>query len=167
MAWSQNTFNDFGGATSDLFAAGGDVFKGMGDQAEAGNYKMAASLAEQNAQYTATSTAIKLAQSQRNIYQSISGTEAAAAGAGLQQSGSVKDILADSAQQGEIQKQTLSQQGFITEAGYKEQAAADTSMASAEGMAAIGSDIAAGGAAITSGIKGASGLASLGLLLAV
>lgn len=164
MAWSQNTFNDFGGATSDLFAAGGDIFKGLGDEAEAGNYKQAATLADQNAQYTATSTAIKLAQEQRGIYQSISGTQAAAAGAGLQQAGSVKDILADSAQQGELAKQTLSQQGFITEEGYKEQAAADRTMASAEGMAGIGSGLAAVGSTITAGIKGAAGLASLGIL---
>jgi len=77
----------------------------------------------------------------------------------------VKDILAASAQQGELQKQVLAQQGYITEEGYKEQAAADTNMAEAAKEAAMGSDIAGIGSTITGAIKGVAGLASLGVFL--
>ena len=164
MALSSSTFSDAAGSISDLFNAYGDYEKGRGDLAEAQNYGIAADLANKNAAFTATSTAIKLAQSQRNIYQSLSSTQAEAAGAGLKESGSVKDILADSAQQGELQKQVLQQQGYITEAGYKEQAQSYQNMAAAEREAASASDVAGIGSTVTGVIKGAAALAPLLLL---
>ncbi len=90
--------------------------------------------------------------------------QAAAAGSGLAESGNVKDILAESASQGELQKQVLAQQGYITEAGYEEQVQSYTNMAKYAQSAATASDIAAGGAILTGGIKGLAGLAALGLL---
>jgi len=52
----------------------------------------------------------------------IGGEKAAQAGAGFAASGSGLDVLADSARQGALAKETLGQQGSITEAGYQEQA---------------------------------------------
>jgi hypothetical protein len=58
--------NDIGGAisgvgsaVSDLFAAEGAQYKAEGEQFEKENYQLASTLADQNEQFTKTSTAIK------------------------------------------------------------------------------------------------------------
>jgi hypothetical protein len=130
---SSSTFSNAGGAVSDLFNAFGaeqqgqisseaTQLKAQGDLAEAQQYGLAQTLAQQNEQYTAQSTAIQHAQQTRNTTMQIGGQKAAQAGAGFAASGSGLDILADSASQGALAKATLGQQGLITEAGYQEQA---------------------------------------------
>lgn len=140
-------FGDFGSAVSDMFAA-------QGDKAEAQNYQLAAKLATQNEQYTELSTAIKNQQADRQIYQQIGGQTAAIAASGFTTGGSGGDLLRESAQQGSLSHAVLSEQGYIQEQGYKEQAQSYTNMASAAENAATGAEI--GGV-----IKGIAGVASL------
>ncbi|MGA2056924.1 MAG: hypothetical protein ABSG88_16615 [Bradyrhizobium sp.] len=128
--FSSSTFSNAGGAVTDLFSAVGaeeqgqisseaTQLKAQGDIAEAQQYGLAQTLAQQNEQFTAQSTAIQQA---RSTTMQIGGQQAAQAGAGFAASGSCLDILADSASQGALAKATLGQQGLITEAGYQEQA---------------------------------------------
>lgn len=161
MAVSNTTFTDAGGAVNDIFSSIGDSYKQQGDQIEQSMYQSDAELATQNAQYTETSTAIKLAQQSRSNFQSQSQTEANVAGAGLKNSGSALDILANNASQGELTKQVMQQQGLMTEEGYKEQATAFTDQANAAGVAAQGAGIAGIGADISGVIKGAAAIATL------
>ena len=118
MQVGPTTFSDAGGAVSDLFAAEGDKYKQQVDLIEQQMYTSDAGLATQNAQFTATSTAIKLAQQSRANVQSQGQTEADVAGAGFANSGSSLDILSNNAQQGALTSAVMQQQGLITEAGY-------------------------------------------------
>jgi hypothetical protein len=161
MQFSPTTFSDAGGAVSDLFSAIGDQYKAQGDLIEQDMYTSDAALATQNAQFTQTSTAIKLAQQSRAQFQSQSETEANVASAGFAQSGSSLDILANNASQGALTQQVLQQQGLITEEGYTEQATAYTDQANAEGVAAKGAETAEIGAGISAAFKGAAALATL------
>jgi hypothetical protein len=142
-----------GTAASDLFAGFGDFAKAKGDEAEQQQYSDAAALARQNAQFTATSTAIQEAQAQREVYMNTGRTESEVAGAGFAMSGSGLDVLRSSAAQGSLQKAVLGQQGLITEAGYNEQATAYTSMASAAGEAAKSANTAAIGSFVAAGFS--------------
>lgn len=161
MAFGASTFSDIGGAVGDLFAASADRSKAAGDRVEAGNYDLASTLATQNEKFTESSTAIKQAQLDRSIYQTIGGQQADVAGAGFANSGSSLDLMRDSAQQGALTKAVGAQQGLITEAGYTEQATSYTNMASAARMAADAEDKAATGADWTSAIKGVAAVATL------
>lgn len=163
MALGNATFTDIGGAVSDLFAAQGHRFKAQGDVFEKQNYDLAATLADQNAQFTETSTAIKGMQADRELYKSLGTTQADVAGAGFAESGSAIDILRDSAAQGALHKAVLSEQGLITEAGYKEQAQSYRNMSSAADVAIRAENEAATGAMITGGIKAIAGLATLAI----
>jgi hypothetical protein len=149
--FSSSTFSNAGGAVSDLFNAFGaeqsaDLkaealdLKAQGDLSEAQQYDLAQSLAKQNSQYTAESTAIQQSQLQRNTTMQIGGEKAAIAGAGFAESGSGLDVLADSARQGALAKETLGQQGLITEAGYNEQAQSYGIMASTARTTAAGEE---------------------------
>lgn len=149
MPLSNDTFNNAGGAVSDLF-------KAQGDKAEGQNYELAADYARQNVDFTKQSTAIKEMQLDRSIYKSLGETQAAVGGSGLAASGSALDILRDSASQGSLTKSVLAEQGAITEAGYDEQAHSYDTMANAAKMAAEGDTI--GGI-----IKGVTAVASIGL----
>jgi hypothetical protein len=60
----------------------------------------------------------------------------------------------------------LGEQGLITEAGYKEQAASYRTMADAAGMAAQADDSAGKAAWISAGIKGLAAVASIALAAA-
>jgi hypothetical protein len=175
MAFGASTISDFGGGVSDLFAASADQtkadalrLKAQGDVLEGQNYGLASDLATQNEQFTAQSTAIKQAQLDRSITQTIGGQQADVAGAGFAASGSALDLMRDSASQGALTKAVAGQQGLITEAGYQEQATSYTNMQKAAGpaaqedtMAADAADKAAEGADITGGLKIAAGVASL------
>jgi dsDNA-binding SOS-regulon protein len=168
MAASNPTFNnaafsDFGGAASDLFAAQGDKSKQQFDYSEASNYELGANLADQNAKFTETSTAIKEAQQQRELTMSMGQTTADVAGAGFSASGSALDIMRDSASQGALAHAVLGQQGLITEAGYKEQADSYNAMATAATQAGNAEGNAAVGSEVTSGIKAIAGIASIAL----
>jgi hypothetical protein len=146
----QSAFSDAGGAVSDLFAA-------EGDKAEAQNYTLAAQLAGQNEQYTELSTSIKNTQADRQIYQTIGKQQAEVAGAGFSAGGSAGDLLRDSAAQGSLSHAVISEQGYITEQGYKEQQQSYKTMADAANNAALGSEI--GGA-----IKGVAAVAQIAML---
>jgi hypothetical protein len=144
---SSSTFSNAGGAVSDLFQGfgaeqSGDLkaqalqLKAQGDLSEAQQYDLASTLAQQNEQFTKTSTGIQEAQSQRNTTMQIGGQQNAIAGSGFANSGSGLDILADSARQGALAKETIGQQGQITEAGYEEQSQSYNLMASTARSAA-------------------------------
>jgi hypothetical protein len=163
---SNAAFADFGGAVSDLFAADADRSKATGDRLEAQNYGLAASLAGQNEQFEVLSTSIKEAQQDRSIYQTTSGQRADEANAGFAESGSALDLLRDSASQGALQKAVTSEQGLITEAGYREQQESYLNMQNAANVAADAADKAATGMDITAAIKGAAGIAQLAILAA-
>lgn len=167
MALSDKTFADTGGAVSDLFGAFGAEQKGKlqaealnlrakGDLAEAQQYDLAQKLANQNAAFTAESTAIQQAQQVRNTTLQIGGETAAIAGGGFAASGSGLDILRESASQGALAKEVLGQQGLITEAGYQEQAQSYGVMAS------TARETAAGEKQIASETEKASGIAAIG-----
>src|ERR1700761_6992411 len=106
MAVGAQTFNDLGGAVNDLFAGlaastqanlkaqGLDIeaegtnisaqaaqLKAQGDLSEATEYGEAATLAQQNAAYTAASTAIQAAQQERQNTLTIGSQKAAVGGA--------------------------------------------------------------------------------------
>jgi hypothetical protein len=175
MAFGGSTISDFAGGVSDFFAASADQtkaqalrLKAQGDQLEGENYGLASDLATQNEKFTETSTAIKQAQLDRSITQTIGGQQADVAGAGFASSGSALDIMRDSASQGALTKAVAGQQGLITEAGYKEQAQSYTNMQTAAGiavqtdeLAANAADKAATGADITGAVKIGAGIATL------
>ena len=161
MAVSSTPFSDAGGAVSGLFAAQGDLSKQQGDLIEQSMYTSDAGLATQNEQFTAQSTAIKLAQQSRANVQSQGQTQADIAGAGFANSGSSLDILASNASQGALTSEVARQQGLITEAGYTEQATAYTDQANAEGVAAAAAGTAAKGADISAAISGVAAVAAL------
>jgi hypothetical protein len=160
-SFGANTFSNAGSAVSDLFAASGDKAKAQGDLLEKQNYLLAADLANQNAEFTAQSTAIQTAQIDRETFKAIGGERSQIAGAGLAESGSAIDLLRESASQGALTKAVAGQQGLITEAGYTEQAQADQTQAEAAQVAADAANEAAKGAGIAGVLKGVGALASL------
>src|SRR5262249_36689320 len=117
------------GATADLFQAEGAIahanlkaegvnlnaagtrIKAEGDLAEATNYDLSAALARKNKQYATESTAIQEFQLNRKTNMFIGGQKADFAGAGLKESGSALDLLAESASQGALAKSVLQKQG--------------------------------------------------------
>jgi hypothetical protein len=163
MAFGSGTISAFGGAASDLFAGFGDKAKAQGDFAEARSYDLAGGLAAQNEKFTETSTAIKEAQQQRSMTQTLGGQEADVAGAGFAESGSALDLLRDSASQGALTHAVLGQQGLITEAGYNEQAASYKNMSQAATAAGNAENQASTFADVTGIIKGVAAVASLAL----
>jgi hypothetical protein len=163
LGLSQATFTDLGGAASDLFTGFGDTAKAKGDFAEAKNYSLASDLAAQNEKFTETSTAIKEAQQQRSLTQTLGGQQADVAGAGFAESGSALDLLRDSASEGALTHAVLGQQGLITEAGYNEQAASYQNMSQAATAAGNAENKASTFADVTGIIKGVAAVASIAL----
>ena len=161
MAFGTGTINSIGGAVQDLFAADAHRTKAQGLRIEAGNYERSAEFADKNAAFTETSTAIKQAQLDRDIFKTIGGQAADVAGAGFAASGSALDIMRDSASQGALMKAVAGTQGLITEEGYDVQAKNYADMGKAAMMAAEAEDDAATGAVWSSAFKGASAVASI------
>lgn len=169
LTFGSATFNDFAGAASDLFSSSlnqqAAEIKAQGLLAEAQGYTMGANLALLNKQYTATETAVKTAQNDREIYQTISQQQAGVAGGGLAASGSALDLLRSSASQGALSQAIIGEQGLITEAGYQEQHDSYTAMASTLTQQAaeeeqLGKQQGLFGE-ITGGIKAIAGVATL------
>lgn len=170
MAFGSSTISDFGGAVSDILGgkatAEGLRLKAKGDLAEAEDYGLASSLANENADYTRISTAIKLTQQDREAFLGIGATTADIAGSGFNTgSGSALDILRSGASQAALTHQVVGAQGQITEAGYKEQGATYANMQAAAEQAAADennmADTSSRNGWITGAIKGAAGIASL------
>lgn len=161
MAFGPGTITSISGAVNDLFGADAQRAKAAGDQFEKDNYDLAGKLAEQNAAFTETSTTIKGAQLDRQLYQTIGGQAADVAGAGFAASGSALDLMRDSAAQGALTHAVAGEQGLITEEGYKEQAQSFRNMSGAAQVAIDAENKAADNADITALIKGAAGVASL------
>lgn len=171
-------FAGFGANTKadmDRIEAQADLLKGKGAELEGESYTRAQTLAMQNKDYAEQSTAIQEAQAGRSLDLNLGAGRAAAGASGLRESGSVIDVLADSARQGELQQQVLGYQGAITQAGYQEQYEVYGNMVKASQVAVEGAELAnkehlmaadaentaATGDFITAGIKGVSAVASL------
>lgn len=120
---------DFGAAASDLISAGGEQSSAAADTA-------AASLEEQNVQLERESVAVQSAQQQRQLYKSLSSTQAQAGGAGLSSGGSIGNVLRASAAQGALAKNIIGIQGTIQENAYQTQATAYEGEAAAASAAA-------------------------------
>jgi hypothetical protein len=163
MALSPSTFSTFAGGVSDIFAAQGDKAKAQYDFAEGKSYGLAAGLAAQNEEFTATSTAIKEAQQQREAMMTLGGQRGDVAGAGFAESGSALDLLRDSASQGALAHAVIGQQGLITEAGYEQQRQSYQIMQGAANDAGNAANNAATIADITGGLKIVASIASLGM----
>lgn len=161
MAFGPGTISSLAGAASDLFGADAHRLKAAGDRFEQQNYDLAAGLADQNEKFTETSTAIKLAQGDRQLYQTLGGQQADIAGAGFANSGSALDLMRDSAAQGALTHAVAGEQGLITEAGYKEQADSYRNMSQAAQVAIDAENKASENSYITAGIKGVAAAASL------
>jgi hypothetical protein len=151
-----------GAGISDLFAGFATETKAKGDYAEAGEYNLAADLANKEAAYTKQSTAIQEFQQQRELTKSLGETVADTAGAGFATSGSAIDLLRGSASQGALQQAVTGQQGLISEAGYREQAAGYEMMANSAVQAGGAEKTAAWGDFIGAGLQGAGAVATLG-----
>jgi hypothetical protein len=112
--------------------------KAAGDIAEGQEYDLAAALARKNDDYVKESAAIQSLQLDREISGTMGTARATAAASGLKESGSVVDILADSAAQGALAQSVLEKQTAISTAGYEEQAQSYDVMSAAARMAAGG-----------------------------
>jgi|ERR1700680_2528261 len=145
----------------DLYAAKADKAKAAYDITEGKEYDLASQLALQNEQFTQMSTAIKDAQTSREIAKSEGATSAAVAGGGFAESGSALDILRDSAKQGAITRAVGQEQGLVTEAGYQEQADSYKLMAGAANQAAAAEMEAAKGAKIGAGLQLAAAVVNM------
>lgn len=154
-------FSDLGGAIGDFGAAAGDLFAARGSTAAAASYGEAATLEEQNAQIEQASGKLQEAAERRTVYQSLSGTQADVAGAGLKLSGSAQNILRSSAQQGSLAQSLISEQTQINVLGYEAQATAYSGQEEQE--KALASAQKMGG--IMSGLSGAASL--VGALVAL
>lgn len=161
MAFGAGTISSIGGAVQDLFAADAHRSKAQGLRIEAGNYDRSSAFAEQNEDFTKTSTAIKQSQLDRDIFKTLGGQAADVAGAGFAASGSALDLMRDSASQGALMKAVGGLQGLITEEGYDVQAKNFTAMGEAARLAADAEEHAAKGSEIASGFKFASAVASI------
>lgn len=84
-------------------------------------------IAEQNVDITHEQTAAQVAQHDREQYLRLGAIRAAQGkGGGSAKEGSVLDILADTAAQGEIARQDIVYRGALQERGYKNTATLDT-----------------------------------------
>ena len=155
---------DLGGAATDLFAFEGTQISAENDRLSATAYREAASLATENLGIEEKSVAIKQTQADRSIYQNESSQKATAAANGFQEAGSAASILADSANQGRLQKTLIDEQGTITENATRAQISSLNAQAQEADNAASGSGIAGIGDLIGGAFKAVSSIASLALL---
>lgn len=123
------------GAAGDLF---GDIAGAVGDFASAKAYKKAAKYAHQNAIISAEAGAIKLDQTERQIFKTLGAQAAGYAGAGLTGGGSAQAIMRDSVAQGSLEKAIVNAQTQIDIQGYLAQEAQFKGMAKASKAAGIG-----------------------------
>jgi hypothetical protein len=170
--------NGIGGAVQDLFNYEGTKYSAESDRLAAGadrlaasSYTQAAGIAGENLTLEEQSVAIKETQADREIYQNDSSQRATAAANGFQEAGSAAAILADSANQGQLQKTLIQQQGDIVENATRQQILSLNTQAQEANTQALMQDNAANaageagtGALIGGAFKAISGIASLALL---
>lgn len=169
MAFGDKTIGYAGGAVGDLLGsqatAGGLRLKAKGSDVEGDNYSLAATLAKQNEEFSMQSTAVKKTMAERQLYQTIGTETAQFAQSGLANSGSVLDILRDSATQGALTTSLVQQQGLIEQAGFHEQQTAYNNLAAYAHYAADvdrqEADTAERNGMITGGIKAAASIATI------
>lgn len=155
-----SAFNLAGGAVNDLFSSNASKLTAAGDRTAAAAARKAAGLAGDNLNYEYQSTAIKMLQADRSIYQTISSADANIAGNGFKASGTAMDILRDSAVQGDLTKSIIGTQGEIDANGIKQQIASFGAQADQYDNAAAAADSASTGSMISGLIKGAGAVAS-------
>lgn len=126
------------GGFADIGSAVSSIFGGVGQLQSAKGYQAAAKYAAQNADIAEQSAKIQGLMAERQITKTIGGQAADIAGAGLAASGSALDLMRDSAQQGSLTKQLISNQGAINVLGYKAESENYSAMASAAKTAGSG-----------------------------
>jgi hypothetical protein len=140
-----------GGAVSSLFA-------GIGMEAEAGQYNIAAHTAETNVDLARESETIQQYQAQRKTNAVIGAQEAAIGASGFSESGSALDLLRDSVTQGHLTQSMIGVQGEVNAASYQQQAQSAKAEAAAAGTAATGDFIG-------SALKGVGAIGSIAAML--
>lgn len=155
---------DLGGAVGDIFSYLGTQTSAENDRLAASNYRQAAQISTQNLGIEEQSVAIKQQQADRKIYQSESSQQAAAASNGFEEAGSAASILADSANQGHLQKTLIDEQGQITENATKIQIASLNTQAEEADNAASGAGIAGLGNLVGGAFKAIGGINALALV---
>ena len=153
MAYGTSNVNAAAGGISDIFAGFGDIDKMKADELEQGQYDQAAAFAGQEAQYSQDSTAIQLAQKNRETTMAMGKTASEVAGAGFAASGSALDVMRSNAQQGALASAVTSEQGQIQTQGYQEQQASYNTMAEIAGNAAKSANLASIGSFVGAGIS--------------
>lgn len=134
----------------DIGGAAGSLLSAQGSFASEDAYLEAKTIAEQNADIAAASSAIEQTQLSRKIYQVIGGQKSDVAGAGFAESGTALDLLRSSASQGALDKAVAQDQGIITVNSYKQQAELFQGMADAADAAGQSQEAAAAAQAAAS-----------------
>jgi hypothetical protein len=116
----------------------GEFATAAGDFAEGSAYGQAAKYADINAGIAKEEGAIKLAQTQRDIFKVLGQQQAGYAGAGFASGGSAMDVQRSSVQQGALQKAIVGEQTQINVTGYEEQAAQFKGLEAASNAAGTG-----------------------------
>lgn len=151
-------FGSFGSAIGSFGQAAGDLMTQSGYYRAANKYTEAGNLESANARIAKSSGEIQKLQQQRELYKVNSGTVAAAAGAGLSTSGSMKDILMGSTSQGALQQALTAAQTQINFNSHKAQSEAyysEADQATSQGNAAgsrSGFDMMSGIAGVVGGL---------------
>ena len=151
--YGPSNVNAASAGVSDIFAGFGDIDKMKADELEQGQYTQAAEFAGQEAKYSQDSTAIQLAQKNRETTMAMGKTASEVAGSGFAASGSGLDIMRSNAQQGSLAQAVTSEQGQINTQGYQEQQQSFETMATIAGNAAKSANIASIGSFAAAGIS--------------
>jgi hypothetical protein len=141
------------GGVSDIFAGFGDIDKMKADELEQGQYDQAAQFAGQEAQFSQASTAIQVAQKNRETTMAMGRTASEVAGAGFAASGSALDIMRSNAQQGALATAVTSENGQIQTQGFQEQQQSYETMATIAGNAAKSANLASIGSFAAAGLS--------------
>lgn len=150
--------SNLGGMFGSFASAAGDIAGAIGDEAEAGAYRQAAVIAQNDAQISKASGAIQTYQMQRKINLATGGQMAEEGSSGFSMQGSTaQDIRRSSFAQGALSKQLIGVQTSINVNNYTQEANSARAMASAASAAAVGGFI--GGAfQVAGGVADAFGV---------
>ena len=158
MAYGPSNVAAAGSGVSDIFAGFGDIDKMKADELESGQYTEAAQFAGEEAEYSQDSTAIQMAQKNREATMAMGKTASEVAGAGFAANGSALDIMRSNAQQGALATAVTSENGQIQTQGYQEQQQSFETMATIAGNAAKSANLASIGSFVGAGISFAAAL---------